>query len=236
MQDDNSRLEDSELQRLIPAEIRNDEFHRLIQALSATEQLRHVLEIGSSCGEGSTDAFVTGLLQNANRPQLYCIEVSKTRFAVLKEHYKDAGFVHCYNGSSVRMDEFPTPETISDFYNGHDTALRNFGLPLVLSWLRQDIQYVREAGVRTDAIEQIKQEHGIDTFDMVLIDGSEFTGNVEFKKIYGASIILLDDTNSFKTYAAREALLADPHYELIAENQTLRNGYSVFRHRKSTWP
>ena len=94
-------------------------------------------------------------------------------------------------------------------------------------------RFPSESGVETGAIERIKREHNVTDFDLVLIDGSEFTGDVEFDKIYGAKIILLDDITTFKNFSVHKRLLQDPHYELIAENQTLRNGYSAFRLRAS---
>ena len=65
----------------------------------------------------------------------------------------------------------------------------------------------------------------------MLIDGSEFTGEAEYAQIKGAKFILLDDTNTFKCYNVRQILLNDPMYELIVDNQALRNGFSVFRQR-----
>jgi hypothetical protein len=72
----------SELDQIIAPEIKDDAFYRLIRDLAAGEALRHVLEIGSSAGGGSTEAFVAGLAQNAGQPKLFCIEVSKPRFEV----------------------------------------------------------------------------------------------------------------------------------------------------------
>src|SRR5580765_4503859 len=74
-----------EIERLIPPEIIGDEFHALIERLAQTESLQHVLEIGSSAGEGSTSAFVRGLRGNPGKPALYCMELSKTRFEALSE-------------------------------------------------------------------------------------------------------------------------------------------------------
>ena len=50
----------------------------------------------------------------------------------------------------------------------------------------------------------------------------------EFNDIYGAKIICLDDINAFKCHAVRQLLLNDPAYELLAEDQRLRNGFSIF--------
>ncbi|MBR0677637.1 glycosyltransferase family 4 protein, partial [Roseomonas alkaliterrae] len=221
----------SDLDRIIPPEIKNDAFYRLITELSATEDLRHVLEIGSSAGGGSTEAFVAGLARNPGQPKLFCIEVSRPRFEVLRQTYADRPFVHCYNMSSVAPSEFPSEDDVKNFYHNEKSGLRKFPLDEVLRWLEQDIAYVEGAGVEAGAIERIKAEHGIEHFDLVLIDGSEFTGEVELEKVLGARLILLDDTNTYKCFRARQRLLLDPNYELIADDQSLRNGYSAFRRR-----
>lgn len=232
-QNNEGGLNESELNQLIAPEIKGDALYALIEKLAATENIQNVLEIGSSAGGGSTEAFVAGLSKNSGSPKLFCIEVSKPRFNQLRATYEKYPFVHCYNRSSVRVEEFPSAETVRKFYHAADTGLRKFPLDQVLGWLRQDIEYVREAGVEAGAIESIKGEHGIETFDMVLIDGSEFTGEVEYNKIKGARLILLDDTTTFKCWTVRQILLADPMYDLIADDQSLRNGYSAFRRRLS---
>jgi glycosyltransferase involved in cell wall biosynthesis len=221
----------SELDRIIAPEIKDDAFYRLIRDLAATESLRHVLEIGSSAGGGSTSAFVEGLSRNPGHPKLFCIEVSRARFEVLRAAYADKPFVQCYNMSSISPEEFPPAEAVAAFYASTPTALNKYPLEQVLGWRETDIAYVRDAAVPAAAIAHIKAEHGIERFDMVLIDGSEFTGAVELEKVIGARIILLDDTNAFKCHAARARLLAHPDYELITDDQTLRNGYSAFRLR-----
>jgi hypothetical protein len=107
----------------------------------------------------------------------------------------------------------------------------------VLGWLRQDLAYVAAAGVPTNGIERIKAENGIERFDMVLIDGSEFTGSAELDEVYGATILCLDDTNAFKCHAARQRLIADRDYQLVIDDQTVRNGFTVFcrRDRPCAW-
>ena len=81
------------------------------------------------------------------------------------------------------------------------------------------------------AVAHIKAENGIEYFDMVLIDGSEFTGMREYEQVRGARIILLDDTRTFKCWDVRDRLIADGTYELIAENTSVRNGYAAFRRK-----
>jgi glycosyltransferase involved in cell wall biosynthesis len=225
----NSEMTNSELNRLIPPEIKNDEFYAVIQKIAREEDIKTVLEIGSSSGGGSTEAFVTGLRDNSNKPTLFCMEVSKTRFTELAKNYENDSFVKCYNVSSVSLEQFPDEKEVIEFYNTTQTNLNLYPLEQVLGWLRQDIEYVQNFGDSTNGIQKIKQENNINLFDLVLIDGSEFTGNVELDDVYGAKLIFLDDINTFKNYKNHHQLLADKNYTLVVQNASLRNGYSIFK-------
>lgn len=219
----------NELSQLIPPEIKNDEFYAAIQKIASEETIKNVLEIGSSSGTGSTEAFVMGLRENPNKPALFCMEVSQERFIELKKRYENYGFVKCYNVSSVAIDKFPDEGEITTFYNRNRSNLNAYSLERVIGWLRQDIEYVKASGVAENGIELIKKENNIDFFDAVLIDGSEFTGIAELKEVYGAKIILLDDINTYKNRYNHDRLVADDNYVKIAQNDSLRNGYSVFK-------
>lgn len=219
----------SELDRIINPEIKNDEFYSLIHKIASEENIETVLEIGSSAGEGSTEAFVAGLRRNPNKPKLFCIEISKVRFAQLQQRYTHDCFVKCYNISSVSKESFPSKNEIIEFYNTNRTNLNNYPLDRVLGWLRQDIEYIDTHSISKDGIDMIKQENNIDSFDVVLIDGSEFGGSRELNKTYGAKFIMLDDINSFKNYNNYRLLYNDMNYKLVALNYYLRNGYAIFR-------
>ncbi|HEY9624054.1 MAG TPA: glycosyltransferase family 1 protein [Crinalium sp.] len=225
---DNSAPE-FQLDQLIPGEIKHDEFYRIIQALVSRAEIKTVLEIGSSSGEGSTEAFVTGLRQNPGQPQLFCMEISRARFAELANRYQNDPFVNAYNISSVAVEGFASEQDVVQFYETVSSNLNVYPLHQVLTWLRQDIDYLTNSEVAGDGIRTIKQQHQIDQFDVVLIDGSEFTGEAELREIYGARYILLDDINTYKNYNNHQTLLADPNYKLLHQNSNVRHGYSVFK-------
>ena len=107
-------------EQLIPPEIIDDAFYSSLQWLAAHEPLHHVLEIGSSAGAGSTKALVQGMLLNPLRPVLYCVEVSKTRFGLLKNAYGNMDFVKMYNMSSVPEEDYPSDEMITDLRLMHE--------------------------------------------------------------------------------------------------------------------
>lgn len=222
-------IDSAELNRLLSPEIKDDEFYAAIEQVAREEDIRTVLDIGASSGQGSTEAFVNGLQKNPNQPTLFCIEVSRPRFRELQKQYAEHPFVKCYNVSSVALEQFSDAEKVICFYKNTPSTLNNFPLEKVLDWLRRDVKTINDSGVASNGIKQIKQENKIDFFDVVLIDGSEFTGNAEFTEIYGAKIILLDDIKAFKNYENHQRLLTDENYVLVKQNISLRNGYSMFK-------
>lgn len=230
---DNSNAK-SELDFLIPPEIKNDEFYVAIAKIAREGEIKTVLEIGSSSGEGSTEALVKGLLNNPNQPQLFCLEISKTRFEALQKRYESYNFVHCYNLSSVSLEEYPNEQEIINFYQQTPTNLNYYELERILGWLRQGIEYIQHNNIQGQGIQKIKQKHNIDYFDLVLIDGSQFTGKIELNEVYGAKYICLDDTNTFKNYHNLKRLVDDSSYKSIADNLKLRNGYAIFQHRAAS--
>lgn len=224
-----AKLSTSQLDTIIAPEIKDDELHQLIVELAQCVEVRTILEIGSSSGGGSTSAFVQGIFNNPSHPTLYCMEISKPRFELLSATYCDIPAVRCYRASSVPRASFPAEDDVAHFYRSTPTNLNVYPLQEILRWLRQDLDYLKNAGINENGIETIKQENGIERFDMVLIDGSEFTGQAELNQIYGAKYIILDDTMAYKNYYNYQRLLRDPAYHLVKENQKLRNGYAVFQ-------
>jgi len=222
-------LSKSEINNIIPPEIKNDEFYQEIMKISQQSDITTVLEIGSSAGAGSTEAFVKGLKRNKNKVSLFCMEISKNRFKELEKRYNNYEFVKCYNVSSVDVNDFPSENKVVDFYNNIYTSLNKYPLKEVIRWLKQDIEYVQDSDVPRNGIDIIREQNNIQNFDLVLIDGSEFTGIAELVKVYGAKYILLDDINAFKNYESYKFLEKDTNYQLIKENWKIRNGYAIFK-------
>src|SRR6478672_9484602 len=124
----------SELDRIIPPEVKDDEFYEAIQTLARETDIKTVLEIGSSSGAGSTEAFVKGLRHNPNHPTLFCMEISKPRFLALQKTYDREDFVKCYNVSSVPVDSFPRADEVIRFYKTTKTNLNFYPIEQVLLW------------------------------------------------------------------------------------------------------
>lgn len=218
------------LDRLIPPEIRNDSFYAAIVRVAATPGVRHMLEIGSSAGDGSTEAFIEGALKNPSQPTLHCIEISDVRYEALRRRHASREFVRCYHVSSVPLKKVASATEVTEFYHSVRSVLNDYPLKTVLGWLGQDVEYMKKHGLGSrNGIRDVKNANGLETFDAVLIDGSEFTGSAELDEVYGASYVLLDDIRAFKNHGNFTRLSADPAYKLMESSEQVRNGYAVFR-------
>lgn len=219
------------LRDIIRPEIKNDEFYDALLFHARTAPIKTILEIGASSGAGSTEALARGIAKNRGSPILFTIECSQTRFKKLAARYRRRKDVKPYNVSSVGIADFPDEATVRAFYHARKTGLNQFAEEQVIGWLKQDISYLCENRIPLDGIEQIRAENKVQSFDFVLIDGSEFTGRRELDLVYGASIIALDDITTFKNFDNHHRLLNDPAYEVCVMNRYLRNGFSIFIHR-----
>ncbi len=215
---------------IIPPEVLNDVFYHALVHCASRSDIKTILEIGSSSGEGSTDAFVKAIRQrpDQNSVKLFCMEISQARFEKLAQNYKNDSFVKPYRLSSVSINQFPSKEAVIHFYQNFKTNLNLYPLEQVLGWLEQDLSYIANSGLDACGIDFIKKDQGIEYFDLVLIDGSEFTGSAELSAVIGAKIIALDDINAFKNFQSYQLLINHPGYKIIAREVGLRNGFAIF--------
>lgn len=79
------------------------------------------------------------------------------------------------------------------------------------------------------SIEDIKRENKIDCFDIILIDASQLTHATEYKEIYGARFIVLDDINLLENHKQYRKLVEDNKYMIVAQNYFYQNGYAIFK-------
>jgi hypothetical protein len=214
-------------------EISDDDFYHALVRNASDPSVRTILEIGSSTGDGSTRALVEGMAANPSNPRVFCVEALTDRFQILRERYKDNPRVHCYNVCSVGVDQVESEKHVRKF---RATCTRCAGLEDLLKWRAWELNYVTEHQIETRGIEKIKRENGIQDFDLVLLDGSEFTGRAELDAVYGSRIIALDDVSVLKNCYNLLRLTFDDAYELVESDMHLRNGYAIFRKRSAASP
>lgn len=212
---------------IIHPEIYNDNFYHLLKYILNTYKINTILEIGASSGQGSTQCF---LQYKDNDCKLFSIEISKERFNILKTNQTPNFFP--YLGSSISNEEYLTEEQIEYFYNNTQTNLNQYTLNTVLSWKQEELEYIKNNNTETGIINKIKNENNIEVFDLVLIDGSPFTGEAELDHVLGSQIIALDDINDIKCYNVYQSLNQNEHYDLVAEDWNIRNGFAIFNKLK----
>ena len=220
----------SDIDFLIPGEIKNDKFSNLIDKLAQLKSVKNILEIGSSSGAGSTRAFINAINKRIDQDEVkfICLELSNSRFQKLKEYIQNYSFVDAYNLSSVSTKYFPSEKEVINFYKSRKTSLNKIKLEEVLRWRNVDINYIKNSGRNVCGIKSVMEEKEINYFDLCLIDGSEFTGKAELGIVLGAKYILLDDTETFKSREAFEILEANNNYKLIEYMPEVRNGFAAF--------
>ena len=224
------------MKNLIPPEIINDEFSEWIRRICAEENVNTIIEIGASSGEGSTQQILKGVSQSQTAKKVFCVEFIKERFEQLQSNLENYDFAHAVHGSTVDLVSHPTSLGVVDFFEKNPEHAKVYGVEDFLRWHGEGVDLLDKAsreGISLDVIEKIREQHGIQIFDVVLLDGSEFTGLVELQKIYGAKYILLDDICTYKNADSHFNLLEDPNYTLLHCNKELRNGFSVFKKRKT---
>jgi hypothetical protein len=220
---------------IIPPEIKHDAFYySIINLLQSENTIKNVIEIGASSGEGSTEALLLGRFKNNklnpnNVINIFSLEVCTERFHKLQQRYNKLPTFYPLNMSSVALSEFPDKTHVTQFYNSIRTSLNQYPIDMVLSWYDKDKEYIQTNSIAENGIQYIKNTYQIDTFDVALIDGSEFTGLIELDKVIGSKYILLDDINAYKNYLSHQKLKNNPNYQCIIENLVTRNGFSIFK-------
>ncbi len=217
--------------QIIPGEIRNDEFSEEIKKLVADKSNSFFVEIGSSAGGGSTKQFIESLLARNDRKlcKLVCFEASRPRAMQLRESFGNYIFLQIYNQSTIKLDEYPSYRSIIGFYLKTNSNMNRYGLLVILSWLRTEKKYLSKNGLASSSgIKSMKSEFD-NQIDVVLIDGSEFTGEVELGYFSTAKYILLDDIKSFKNFNNFKMLSNSKKHQVVSVNNSLRNGYAIFK-------
>jgi hypothetical protein len=169
--------------------------------------------------------------QDQENIRLFCLEMFGPAYQELLENTRSYPFIHCYNENSIALEEMPSWDDVVHFYQSTRTCLNNYPIETVSDWYQRGLDYAEQSGLKHNGIKKIKRENGISNFDLVLIDGSEFTGEQDLYSCMGARIIMLDDCMTYKCYHAYRSLLSHHSYNLAFANLEERHGFAVFRRK-----
>ncbi len=139
-----------------------------IKKLSLDDKNTTFLEIGTWNGLGSTKVFVDALKQRVTPFSFWSLECNKEKSELAREMYKDVTGVHILN-ETICNGEQP-----GDFYDVFPECRDN---KMFTYWNEVDTANMNECPLfleRSDLPE---------VFDVILLDGGEFTTYYEFQKL-----------------------------------------------------
>ena len=192
-------------------QICNDSFSKLIEQYATNESNKTFLEIGTWNGMGSTRAFANGFNTRSDDYIFYSLECNKDKHEIAKKLYED-------NDKMYILNEVIWNEEPPNFYEVFPQCKTN---EMYKHWNEVDIVNMKNCEIflnRPDLPE---------VFDVILLDGGEFTTYFEFQKLKNrCKVIMLDDINVDKCKLIVEEIRTDTNWEVVTEDKT-RNGFMV---------
>lgn len=177
---------------------------KALRDIAALPSVYSILEVGTWNGLGSTRCIVEGLGQRpADSYVFYSLEANSEKCAFARDVYKDMGSVHIlnevlYNEEPADQDEiFPELKANETYQFWHRIDMENMRTkPLFLS--RSGLPAI---------------------FDLVLLDGGEFTTWYEYLALKDrCRILALDDTNVCKCQRIVQEIKSQPEkWQVILE-------------------
>lgn len=214
----------------ITPEITADALAARLTYLAALPWVRTVLEVGTGSGAGSTVAMWNGLLAKASGCRLVSIEASAERAeAAAQLLYRHAPEIEIFVGPAVAAELYESEADVTTFYRNVPCRLQRFPLEEVLAWRADELAYLRarypnHRGLLPYLINTVHLAP-----DLVLLDGSEFTGLAELVAVGTPPLLVLDDVESFKhRYTCDLLRHPESNYRLLEHDPNLRNGYAIF--------
>lgn len=188
---------------------------------------KQIVEIGSANGLGSTQAFIEGIVHAGIQKDcvLHCVELNVERFSELVDNVAKHDVVAmCHNGTTVPYSRYITSieiDKIRTFLQDHYRTKQQYPLSTMLDWKATERQQVEKS-----LVVQLPR-----SADMIMIDGSAFSGSAEFALFDDPKVIILDDIVDIKNYQNWQRLNNDSRYIKAQQSLSLRNGYAIFVRR-----
>jgi len=192
-------------------QICEDDFSVDIETYAANPNYKTFLEIGTWNGLGSTKAFSNGFKDRTDDYVFYSLECNKDKSEDAAKLYRNNQKIHILN--EVLWNEQP-----SDFYDIFPQCRTD---ELFRHWNEVDIVNMKRCNLFLD------RKNLPDIFDVVLLDGGEFTTYYDFQVLKNrCKILMLDDINVDKCKLIVREIVSDPTWKIVKQLD-VRNGYLI---------
>jgi len=199
------------LQKL--GQITDGRFSELIREYTKDSSNKTFLEIGTWNGLGSTKQFVDVLKTRSDDYIFYSLECNSDKSNDAKKLYVSEDKVHILN--EVLFNDEPN--------NFHEIFPQCISNEMYKEWHRVDMGNMKKCNIFLERTDLPK------IFDVVLLDGGEFTTYFEYQLIKDrCKYLLLDDINVAKCTKIVEEIKSEPtKWKVIEENRYTRNGFLI---------
>jgi hypothetical protein len=192
-------------------QICNDGFSKEIEKYASNLNYKTFLEIGTWNGLGSTKAFSIGFKNRNDNYIFYSLECNKDKSNDASKLYLDNDKINILN--EVIWNEEP-----DDFYKIFPEINNN---DLYNHWNNIDIINMKKCNLF------LNRQNLPNIFDVILLDGGEFTTYYDFQNIKNrCKILMLDDTKTNKCNLIVKELISDSKWKIIKQENE-RNGYLI---------
>lgn len=180
-----------------------------IYELSKRNDVKFILDIGTWNGLGSTKCILDAVKKSNIIKYVWSLECNKIKH---EEAKINLGLIpptfKLIHGSLINYKELENIKKTHELFGDEP------------KWIEEDIAWIRN----TPLFEEIPEN-----IDLCIIDGGEFSGNIEFFKLKDrCKYIVLDDTRSRKNKESRQYIVDHPEdFEMIDDNINDRNGYLI---------
>jgi hypothetical protein len=185
--------------------------------IASNNNYKTYLEIGTWNGLGSTKCFIYGFKNRVNKDnyKFYSLECNKHKYEFAKELYKDEKNVFILN--EVLLNDKP-----DDIYTIFPEITKSKDY---MYWNDIDFLNMKDKKLFFD-------DSKPQFYDVILLDGGEFTTWYEYNIIKNkCKILILDDTNTLKCKKVKEDILISGKWNIILESNE-RNGILVAERKK----
>lgn len=182
---------------------------------ASDEKYTTYLEIGTWNGLGSTKCFIEGFKQRKSNFLFYSLECNTEKHNYAKNLYNIEN-IHILN--EVILNTMP-----SDIYEVFPEIKEN---EVYAYWNSIDFQNMKEKPLFLD------RKDIPNHFDVLFLDGGEFTTWYEYQKLKDrCNIIIMDDTNVSKCKKIVNELKNDTENWTLIHESNERNGYALFERK-----
>jgi len=181
---------------------------KAIYQLAKQFDVNTIIDIGTWNGMGTTKCAIDGLLESKKVfYKLISLECNKAIHEEAKNNLVESLnyniiLLHGTITDYTELEPLQTNLIWGSRIKGQWVEQKE-SIPIALNWLAQDIEHLKTTPNVLRLIPKV--------IDLLIIDGGEFSGFLEFQKLWTrCKYIALDDINSYKNYQTRKYIIENP--------------------------